>query len=193
VNTTLKTSHELGGFSPSVLLRLIIIIAFLAVIGVMAVPHLPLHTEQTHLVMLENRLADLRNAADLYYHQHQYRYPGEYDAVNGTTRFHQGQESTAATAFIAQLTRYSNAAGATSPVKTRTFTLGPYLPDTTLPDNPFVSDGAANDIEMDLTLGQTNVIYPPDGRTGWRYYLKTGRLVANDDTPLDDGSRTAYR
>jgi len=187
------SGHELGSFSANVLVRLLVAFAFLGVVAVMAVPYLPLHPEQTRLEDLGARLSVLRNAADSYYHQHNYRYPGEYNASNGRDRFHQGQEQEAAAAFIAQLTQYSDATGRTSPVKTKDFTLGPYIPDGTLPENPFIHGGDASAVEIDFTLTRPDAIYPADGRTGWRYYLQTGRLAANDNTLLEDGSQTSYR
>ena len=187
------SGHELGGFSAHVLARLLVVFAFIGVVAVMAIPYLPLHPEQSRLLDLDVRLSDLRNAADGYYHQHHCRYPGEYSQANGRTPFHQGQEDAAATAFIAQLTQYSDAAGQTSPVKTKDFNLGPYLPDGALPDNPFMHGGDASAIEIDFTLTRPDAIYPADGRTGWRYYLRTGRLTANDDARLEDGTQTAYR
>jgi hypothetical protein len=193
MTTLIHSAHELGGFSAHVLARLLAIFAFIGVAGVIAVPYLPLHPEKTHLEDLGARLSTLRNAADDYYHEHGYRYPGEYDSADGHTRFHQGQEDQAAAAFAAQLTRYSDAAGRTSPVKTKDFNLGPYLSADTLPANPFMHGDGTNDIEIDFTLSRPDAIYPADGRTGWRYYLRTGRLVANDNAPLEDGSQTAYR
>lgn len=183
----------MGGFSAHVLARLLVIFAFIGVAAVMAMPYLPSHPQQSRLQDLDQRLSDLRNAADGYYHQHDYRYPGEYNPADGRTRFHQGNENAASAAFIAQLTQYSNTAGRTSPVKTTEFNLGPYLPDGVVPGNPFMFGGDARAIEVDFTLTRPDAIYPADGRTGWRYYLRTGRLAANDDTSLDDGSLTAYR
>jgi hypothetical protein len=193
MTSTTHSGHELGGFSAHALARLLVIFAFIGVAAVMAMPYLPLHPEHSRLQDINLRLSELRNAADGYYHQHHHHYPGEYSPTDGRTRFHQGQEGEAAAAFIAQLTQYSDAAGRTSPVMTKEFNLGPYLSDGELPDNPFMHGAAARAIEIDFTLTRPDAIYPADGQTGWRYYLRTGRLTANDNASLKDGSQTAYR
>ena len=192
MTTITHSSRELGGFSANLLARLLVVFAFIGVVAVMAIPYLPLHPEQTRLEDLGARLSMLRNAADNYYHQHRYRYPGEFNPADGRTRYHQGQEREASAAFVAQLTQYSDPAGRTSAIKTKDFNLGPYLHDA-LPENPFIRGDDANAVEIDFTLSRPDAIYPADGRTGWRYYLRTGRLSANDNAPLQDGSQTAYR
>ena len=192
MTTISHSEHELGGFSANVLLRLLVIFAFAGIVGVMWF-YLPLHPEQSLLVELDVRLSELRNAADNYYHQHRHRYPGEINPVNGVSRFYQGQENDAAAAFISQLTQYSDAAGRTSPVKTAHFNLGPYLAGRELPGNPLLHGHSARQIEIDFTLDRPDAIYEADGRSGWRYYLKTGRLVANDDADLESGVQTANR
>ena len=177
--------------SANALIKLFVMLVFFSIMAVITVPHLPFSLEKTHEMTLTARLSALRNAADLYYHEHHHRYPGEYSPLDGKTRFHRGQEAEAAAAFVAQLTRYSDVDGRVSRTKMPPFILGPYLTAENLPDNPFMSGKRARSMEIDFTLDKPFAIYPADGRTGWRLYMETGRLVANDNTALEDGLQTA--
>lgn len=179
--------------SANALIKLFVLLAFFSIMAAITVPHLPFNLQRTHELMLTARLSALRNAADLYYHEHLHRYPGEYNPVDGKSRFHQGQEAEAAAALVAQLTLYTDEDGRVNRTRTATFNLGPYLPGGKLPGNPFMSGAAAQAVEIDFTLTKPYVIYPADGRTGWRLYMETGRLVANDNAELEDGLQTAYQ
>ena len=103
-------------------------------------------------------------------------------APDGTTILEDAGE--AANAFIAQLTQYSDANGKTSVnVDSSTYPYGPYLRDG-LPVNPYNSVKTVKcDISTTDVTAKTAV--PTDG-TGWKFYVKTGVLCANDSTDHDD-------
>jgi len=156
-------------------------------------PHRPAPTQQDRIAELTARRSELRNAADLYYHEHGHRYPGEYDPADGRTPYHRGQEGQAADAFARQLTQYTDRDGKASTRRSTRYHLGPYLPAHALPANPLMHGGGADRVQIDFTLQRPFVVYPPDGRTGWRYYIHTGRLAANDNVRLRNGARVDYQ
>lgn len=165
-------------------------VALLAVGALFSIPHRPPPSQQARIGELKARVSALRDAVDLYYHQHGHRYPGEYDPTDGTTPFQNGQEAAAATAFVQQLTRYTDRQGRTSSRKSTRFPLGPYLPSDTLPDNPLLHGAAAHQVQIDFSQTRPYTAYPPDGRKGWRYYMGTGRLAADDRVRVEGQRRS---
>jgi len=116
----------------------------------------------------------MRNAIELYYHQHNNTYPGAVltDAkLDGTA----GNAADEDEAFEAQLTMCTTAAGATSLVKDTTYKYGPYLKKE-LPTNPFndKNDVTCDNAEDDISERAS------DGLTAWKFYTITGNLIAND-------------
>ena len=101
-------------------------------------------------------------------------------AVTGTAAVASAAE--AATAFVAQLTTYTETTGKANGDSTALTApiYGPYLKTTTLPTNPFNEKaGVTCDITTSDVTSRTAV--PGDG-TGWKFYVKTGVLIANDNT-----------
>lgn len=168
-------------------------IALLAIVAAMALPQLNTSIHTQRMASVKTHLADLRNAVDLYYHQHNKRYPGEYSAADGKTHFTRGQEARAAAAFIAQLTQYTNISGKTHHSRTDEYRFGPYLEADALPVNPFLSGRASHSVDIIFDPIRSDTILPPSGHTGWRFYLHTGRLVTNDRTMMPDGAYLAMR
>ena len=111
---------------------------------------------------------------ELYYVQHNQTYPGEHK-TNGQTDI---TDITAALAFVRQLTEYTDINGNVStkynPVTAR---YGPYIKGGQLPINPF-------DESRTVTCDVTNTdltVKASDGSSSWKFYVKTGILLANDD------------
>jgi hypothetical protein len=59
-----------------------------------------------------------------------------------------------------------------------------------LPVNPFMTGAAAIGVDADITVVDVTTAPTSDGSTGWRFYVGTGRLVANDNQTLSDGTAT---
>lgn len=193
MSPTITSDHRPSRLPATTLVRMLAMMLVLAVGVLFLASHLPVPTEKDRLAALKARLSALREAADLYYHEHGHRYPGEYDPADGETPYHRGDESDAAAAFVRQLTRFTDRAGRTSERRTARFNLGPYLASSTLPDNPLMKGAAAHQVQIDFTETRPYVVYPADGRTGWRYYLRTGRLAANDNMRLKNGAQIDYQ
>jgi prepilin-type N-terminal cleavage/methylation domain-containing protein len=150
-----------AGFS---LIELVIVVAIIGVIGAIAVPRLSGAAEDASIAAYKADLAILQDAVDRYYAEHA-KYPAK-------------------AAFSAQLTRYTDAAGNVSHVKTSTHIYGPYLRKM-----PRIYAGAAFGIgSLDaglLTAGtapeEFTVTDPDNGiDTGLRFDARTGQVKLKD-------------
>ena len=169
------------------LVELLIVVIILAVLAAIVVPQFGSSTEDAKVSTIKTDLAALRNALELYYHQHDSRYPGVLRETDGSTVT---DATTCPAAFIAQLTQYTDRTGKTSGTRTGAFQYGPYIKAQSLPANPFL-DINANNIECDVTEDDLSAAITADGDPGWKFYTKIGRLVANDNTTLTNGTNTS--
>ena len=180
MNTLLKKLRTaLKNQSGFTLIEMLIVVIVLGILAMIIVPQISVSTDDARLSTLQTNLGSLRSAIELYFHQHG-AYPGA-KKTDGTS-VDTANAAEASTAFVDQLTKYTEASGKadgdstalTAPV------YGPYLKTTTLPTNPFnVKDGVTCDITTtDVT---TRTAVPGDG-TAWKFYVKTGVLIANDNT-----------
>ena len=101
----------------------------------------------------------MRSAIELYYAQHNlgHRSAQEIDGTTGPTA------AEAATAFVQQLTQYTDASGAVSATKTTTAKYGPYIKGGQMPANPMnngtnvLCDVATTDnLPLGLRAGRKN-------------------------------------
>jgi prepilin-type N-terminal cleavage/methylation domain-containing protein len=163
------TWRNRSGFT---LIELLIVVLILGALAAIAIPQFSDSGEDAKAAALDTSLAELRGAAELYYHHHGGVYPGLKKETDGTDVSTAGE---AATAFVKQLTQYSSAAGVTSVTKDATYKYGPYI-KRRVPENPFNDDAAVlcDIATTDITAATS------DGTTGWKFYIKTGRLIAND-------------
>lgn len=177
-NKTIKL-HRDAGFT---LIEVLIVVVLLGILATIIIPQISVSSEDARLNTLKTNLGNLRSAVELYYWQHSSRYPGQYDEADGTTLLANAGDS--ADAFLAQLSQYSNADGQTTVNSGTTgFSLGPYLRDG-MPANPYNN---ANTVTCDVTTTDvtSRTAVPGDG-TGWKFYIKTGVLIANDSIDHDD-------
>jgi general secretion pathway protein G len=182
MNTPRKSEQ---GFT---LVELLIVVIILAIMSAIAIPQFSSSTEDAKASSLETNLHGLRAAVELYYHQHNNRYPGVYAETDGTTAT--ATAAAAQAAFIAQLTRYTDRNGKVAGVKDATYKYGPYIKKATLPKNPFLDGAAGVGVLADIAQNDITAAITVDGTTGWKFYTKTGRVVANDNTTLSDGTST---
>ncbi len=139
------------------LVELLIVIIILAVLAAIVVPQFGSSTEDANVSTLKADLSAMRNAVEMYYQQHNSRYPGKYLETDGTTLNALGLSGTAGTAgnaFVAQMTQYSDKNGKVSGVKDAVFKYGPYIKGKKLPANPF-SAAAADVIYADVAESST--------------------------------------
>ncbi len=164
-----KKLREQAGFT---LIEMLIVVILLGILAMLIVPQISVSTDDARLNSMHSNLGAMRNSVELYYYEHNNTYPGRNDNAGTATV----DAAVAATAFVEQLTQYTNISGAVSVSKTGAFIYGPYLKSVALPTNPYnssnavVCDTTTDDIS-DRTSG---------GAQGWRFYTLNGVLMAND-------------
>lgn len=159
-------SHRAKRVKGFTLVELLIVVIILAVLASIVVPQFSSSTDDAKDAALRSTLTEMRNAIELYYHQHGATYPG--DALAG----HADEQQ----ALLRQLTWYSNAAGQTQSAKGGAFVYGPYLKKQELPKNPI--DGDNTVLFNAANIGQLTE-GPSTAGTGWWYDDKNGKFLPN--------------
>ena len=174
------TIKKQSGFT---LIEMLIVIIILGILAMIIIPQISVSTGDAKVNTLRTNLSTVRSAIELYYHQHDATYPGAVKTDGSGDAPGVGELSAA---FIDQLTKYTESNGkAAGDSTTLTAPIyGPYLKMLTLPENPF---NASNVATCDVTTTDiTSRTAVPADATGWRYYVKTGVFIANDDLAHDD-------
>lgn len=175
---TVNQSHQ-KGFT---LVELLIVVIMLAILAAIVVPQFASSTDDAQSSAADTNLANLRSVIDLYYQQHG-EYPGSLTAVPaacsgtaGTGVATGGAGATAATAFMDQMSLYTDSnGGACSIGDATTFKFGPYMKKGTLPAEPF-GNSAAMEVVATGDLNMTASVGDPGG---YKYDTKTGRIIIN--------------
>ena len=154
------------------LIEILIVVILLGILATIIIPQISISTDDTKLNTLRTSLSQLRNSIEIYYHTHGNTYPG-----CGLPTTKPADIDTDAKAFIAQLTRYTDASGNISNSKDATFKYGPYVKGDALPENPYnnKSDVTIDNAETDITVKASGGV-----NTGYKFYSKTGVLMAAD-------------
>lgn len=162
------------------LVELLIVVIILAILAAIVVPQFSNSTQDAKVSALDNTLANVRSAIDLYRQQHG-SYPGLLTAVpaagcaTGTKGV--GAADTEA-AFTEQLTLYTDLNGGACSIADATFKFGPYLKtaDNSLPQNA-VTENNAVVISTTGDLAMTSAQTPG---AGWKYDTVSGKFIADD-------------
>jgi len=169
----LGTNKKLG-FS---LVELVIVIIILGVIAAVAIPRISSGSRNAGEAALKADLATLRNAIDWYYGEHNMTFPGA--KADGL-----GNAAESETAFINQLTKYSDASGNCSVDKNAAFPYGPYVRGN-FPNLPVGANAGTG------TINIVNQVAPltsnPVDTKGWVFNVATGQIIANADETGNDG------
>ena len=159
------------------LIEILIVVMVLGILAMVIVPQITVSTTDAKESTLETNLVAMRNAMELYYHQHDNTYPGYNMSADGARST---SDALSASSLILQLTQYTEASGKVATTKSTTAAYGPYLKSTTLPANPFVTSAtAAVAVVCDFDEAAITAKVS-DGTTGWKFYPVTGVLLAND-------------
>lgn len=169
------------------LVELLIVVIILAILAAIVVPQFASTTDDAKASAADSTLSNLRAAIDLYYQQHG-EYPGSLTAVPtatcsgtpGTGVATGGAGTTAETAFLEQLSLYTDKdGGACSVSDTTDHKFGPYMKKGVLPADPF--SGTVSTLVVvaagDLNMGADTT--PAAGPGGWKYDSKTGKILIN--------------
>ncbi len=165
-----KIIKKQAGFT---LIEILIVVILLGIMATIIIPQVRVSSDDAELNSLKTNLNSMRDAIRLYYHQHGNTYPGVKRALNGDDVINQGQSELS---FFRQLTKYSEVTGNVSVTKTAAAKYGPYIRGGSLPTNPY---NDKNDLTCDITTADITA-RSSDGSTGWKFYTKTGVLLAND-------------
>ena len=157
------------------LIEMLVVVIILGILAMIIVPQISVSTDDARLNSLQTNLNSLRSAIEVYAAQHANRYPGTYSEADGTTAV--ADDAAAKTAFLAQLTQFTDINGTVSGTKTATHKYGPYL-KVSLPTKPF---NEGNDVlgdfdENNITTART----ASGGAEGWQYFAPLGVFFAND-------------
>ena len=159
------------------LIEMLIVVIILGTLAMIIIPQVSVSTDDAKLSTLRTNLSTVRNAVELYYHQHGQTYPGAVK-TDGT-----GAATVAAdlpAALVDQLTKFTEANGKADGDYTALAApiYGPYLKTVALPQNPY-NEASTATCDIAVTDVTTRVATPADG-TGWKYYVNTGVFIAND-------------
>ncbi|MGB5396843.1 MAG: prepilin-type N-terminal cleavage/methylation domain-containing protein [Gammaproteobacteria bacterium] len=166
------------------LVELLIVVIILAILAAIVVPQFASTTDDARSSSADSTLAGLRAAIDLYFQQHDNTYPGAVTAVptaactgtSGAGIATGGAGATAVTAFMEQLSRYTDVSGGVCSVSDATnHQYGPYLKKSDIPTDPFLNVSAlevvaAGDLNMTATAGDPG---------GFKYDSQTGKIIIN--------------
>jgi prepilin-type N-terminal cleavage/methylation domain-containing protein len=166
--------HVLTDQSGFTLMEILIVVILLGILAMVVVPQITISSEDTKAATLQSNLGQMRSLLEIYYAQHNEKYPGEINDVTGS-----GAPSDAAVAFVNQLTLYTKSSGAASKTDKTNFPLGPYIKGSTLPPNPFNNE---SDVIIDNNIDDltARTLVAGDDDYGYKFFLKTGVLIACD-------------
>ena len=170
------TLKDQSGFT---LIEILIVVILLGILATVIIPQVSVSSNDAKLNTLKTNLSNLRSVVELYYYQHGNTYPGF--AVPTTKP---ADVTDVATAFTAQLARYTDASGNISNTGgTSDFPYGPYVKAPDLPENSFnnLNDVTIDNTETDITKKESLGV-----GTAWKFYAKTGIFMAAD------GAHDAY-
>lgn len=168
-----KSFQDQAGFT---LIEMLIVVIILGILAAIIIPQLSVSTEDAKINTLKTNLGGLRSSIEIYYAQHN-NYPG---AIKNDGSGASSTAPEAQTAFVEQLTQYTESNGNVEATKSTTAKYGPYVKGGGLPKNPF---NESSDVVCNITIGDiTTRKWDGTGTAGWHFYTKTGVLVANDST-----------
>jgi len=184
---TKRNDHmTIGGIAAKgfTLVELLIVVIILAILAAIVVPQFASTTNDARDSAADSTLAGLRSAIDLYNQQHNNVYPGAVTAVPaacaGTAGLGVatgGAGATATTAFMEQLSFYTDAAGGACSIGDAVnFRFGPYLKKSDIPSDPYLNVAA---LEV-VAVGDLNMTASADpGPGGFKYDSQTGKIIIN--------------
>jgi len=157
------------------LIEMLIVVIVLGILAMIIIPQINVSTGEARLSTMRTNLSTVRNAIELYYHQHNNTYPGVIKT--------DGSGPTVAAdlplAFTDQMTKYTElngkAAGDKATLTAPIF--GPYLKSVNLPQNPY---NESNAVVCDITTTDVTDRTLTAGGAGWKFFVQTGVLIAND-------------
>lgn len=153
------------------LVELLIVVIILGILAAVAIPQFGSSTDDAKLSTLDSNLAELRNAIELYYHEHDSVYPGVNSSVDNSA----ATLPVCSTSIPEQLTKYTAVNNHTAVVAKAAGLKGPYLKNAKFPNNPFTG---TNTVVCDDTNDISDATVTAGG-AAWKFYRVTGKFIAN--------------
>jgi general secretion pathway protein G len=160
------------------LVELVIVVVIIGIIAAIAIPRITKGAAASGEAALKQTLKVLRDSIDRYSSEH----GGDFPAARPDPSAGHGANTEGA--FETQLTRYSDAAGATSATASSSYPFGPYL--RVIPELSVSSKKGAKGVVIDGTNSPPLVT---SATKAWVYNPYTGEIIANSDDANADGSR----
>ena len=165
---------------------MLIVIIVLGILAMIIVPQISVSTDDAKVSALQSTLSGIRSAIEVYYVQHNNKYPGELSVTAAAP----ADDAAAALAFVQQLTRYTNATGRVGVTKDSTvYKYGPYIKTGQLPANPFNTNTS---VVADQAITSIAAARTSTGATGWKVLPKTGVVFANDGGTSSTVAHSTY-
>ncbi len=150
------------------LVELLIVVIILAILAAIVVPQFSSSTTDARDAALDTTLTEMRNAIELYYHQHGGNYPS---AVGDGTN-----AAGSVPAFLNQLTQYTDINGTINDTRTAVYKFGPYLKKQEVPRNPI---DESNALLINSGAGEGDITATGTDAGGWWYDKVSGKFIAN--------------
>ena len=170
--------QKLGNQSGFTLIEMLVVVIILGILAMIIIPQITVSTDDARLNTLQTNLGTVRSAIELYAAQHGNVYPGKKNQATGADA---ADDAAARTAFLAQMTLYSNVLGVTSATKDpANFPFGPYLKlgPNTLPENEYANSA---DVVCNLAQNDLSAVRAVAGAgEGWQYFPELGIFFPND-------------
>jgi prepilin-type N-terminal cleavage/methylation domain-containing protein len=165
------------------LVELLIVIVIIGILAAVAVPMFGESSADAKVAALDQNLATVRKAIDMYRAHHDGAYPGKIavhkveSGVGGPIVLQAHTDFV--DAFTKQITLYSNANGDTSAAKDDAYPFGPYLRKGVLA-NPLPAAGTTSPAAVKVTASSAPLTADANPTTGWKTSYVTGEFIANN-------------
>jgi len=161
------------------LVELLVVVIIIGILAAVAIPQFGDASTDAKVAALDQNLATVRSAIELYKYQHDGVYPGNSATHRDTGAGSAAPHANPGVAFYSQMTLYSNAAGDTCTEKSSSFPYGPYI-RRMIPDNPFNVNPVYPAWSVHVVTDTTPLTADNSPTTGWKTSSATGEFIANN-------------